>query len=419
MKCSRIIFTLYAIITTLIIVSCKPTDVIEEQHAGSDEIIGFNSYTTRADIANIETIKIGFGVYASSNEPNIGWYISQKNGGNIYKFFDDHWNWSDGTNELAIGHKWPVNPSHYPMHFYAHYPFADNSLSMGDMAVDELYWIITVNQHQRAQIDYLAAKTMNVMMKPVSGKINLKFEHITSKVNFAVTSGANMSVHVQQVVFRNLRAKGTFRLHYFNWNPNNINDDNIFHPYQYWGYETVREIITPFNVDNKNSAEESMAIMYGDKHDRHLMLRPQFKGRTFLWDGKEIGATLVDNKYEISFAYIESVYRLETEDSDNAVGYKDAALHPNFNESEHAYLKGTSLFVKVGFPLSSDFELLQGKAYLFNLRLGTRGSSGGILIDSFYYDEKGNRTNLPVINVDLGNPINDGKFHFNVDVAPW
>lgn len=418
MKCSRILFALYVTIIALIIVSCNQTDVLEEQNAVSDEVIGFNAYTTRAGIANIDTIKIGFDVYASARRINYSlWYITPDSANNIYKFFDDHWNWSDGTKELA-GHKWPIDKISYPMNFYGLYPIND-STRVSDRVIDELYWHIKINQEQRNQIDYLAAKTMDVKMKPVSGKINLKFEHITSKVNFSVTSGPYTSPFVQQVLFRNIRHDGVFRFHYFTWNPDNIHLNDVFYTYQYWGYETVEEVIIPFNADNKNSTEDLITKMYGDKHDRHLMLRPQFKDHTFLWDGKTMGVTLVDNKYEIKYAYIESVYRLETGDSENAVGYKDAAQHPNFNESEHAYLKGTPLFVKVGLPLNTDFELVQGKAYLFNIRLGTIDSSGGILIDSFYYDEKGNRTNLPVMNVDLGEPINDGKFHFNVDVSPW
>jgi hypothetical protein len=91
-------------------------------------------------------------------------------------------------------------------------------------------------------------------------------------------------------------------------------------------------------------------------------------------------------------------------------------------------LNGTPLFVKVGFPLPTNWE--QSKTYTYTIYLGTPTASGGILIDGNFIDNTGAATDLPVVYpnpnppfepilpgepiVDLDQPIT-----FTVEVTGW
>lgn len=408
----------------LFFAGCSSNDVYEEnKDRGSQDVITFNANTTRAGINGLKEVKSGFPVYATSGN-NAAWYIAGSN--NIYKDFDGKWDWSNGNTQAQNAHKWPTVTNGYPMSFYAYFPKEAAGFAVNTTTVGTVTAIITIEADPASQTDFLAANYENVTTKPASGKLNLKFGHITSKVNFGIIAGNGADVFVQQVHINKVGNSGTYRY-------NSVTTGGNSDPakwtssltggyegmYKYFPTVTVPSPTEALPVFKPSTADESTNNpVYTETHNRHLMLRPQTKTET--WSGAKpspVVAQITPDK-----AYIESVYRIQANGDDNAVGYKDASNHPDFEsltEDKRVALRGKPLYIKVGFPLGDPLTWEQGKGYMYKLKLGTVDATGGIIIDDNYYDEKGNRTDLTIKDKEPGDPVNDGNIHFNVDVTEW
>ena len=111
----------------------------------------------------------------------------------------------------------------------------------------------------------------------------------------------------------------------------------------------------------------------------------------------------------------------ETETGKNIVGFTNAEDHPMYEELGSTVTG--SLFVKVGYPLPTEWIL--NKAYTYVIYLDG-SSSGGILIDENFMDDDGEDSGLPVVDPETGEPIDPGEpiftdkpIGFDVDVNDW
>lgn len=401
----------------LIFASCSNNDVFEENNdIHSQDNINFSANTTRAIINGLDQVKGGFKVYATENGKT-PWFIN----GDTYKFEEGKWDWP-----LVSGHQtiysWPTTAAGYPMNFYAFYPINDpkgfslNSNKVGTVTAD-----ITIEADPINQTDFLAANYENVTTKPASGKLNLKFGHITSKVNFSVIAGIGANVFVQQIHMQNVGNTGTYRY-------NSVTTEGVTDPakwtssltggtldkYKYFPTVSVPGTTKALPTFTPPTADETTKNpVYTTETNRHLMLRPQTTTAT--WTGTKTDPAAINGEIKPTNAYIESVYRIEANGDVNAVGYKSAADHPDYKADSYS----GPLFIKVGFPLGTSLTWDQGKGYMYSLKLGTVDATGGIIIDDNYYDDKGNRTDLTIKDKEPGDPVNDGDIHFNVDVTVW
>ncbi len=399
----------------LIFASCSNNDVFEENNdIHSQDNINFSANTTRASSNGLPEVQQGFKVFATENG-NASWFIN----GDIYKY-GANWDWQNGP------HKWPKDKTKYPMNFYAFYPHTADGFTPSTNIVGTVTANITIKSDPATQTDYLAANYINVTTKPASGKLNLMFKHITSKVNFSVIAGTGAKVVVQQLHMQNVGNTGTYN--YVSeltgnhaWSSSLT--DGTLDKYKYFPTEVVPSTTTALPTFTPTTADETTKNpVYGKSvTNRHLMLRPQTATAT--WAGtKTDPAATANGKIEPTKAYIESVYRIEANGDENAVGYQNAAKHPDFSTltpEQQRDLTDKPLFIKVGFPLGASLTWDQGKGYMYSLKLGTADATGGIIIDDNYYDEKGNRTDLTIKDKEPGDPVNDGDIHFNVDVTEW
>lgn len=398
----------------LIFASCSNNDVFEENNdIHSQDNINFSANTTRASINGLDQVKAGFKVFATVKGGS-AWFID----GGIYGN-NGSWDWQ------TTKHKWPIDKNNYPMNFYAFYPQTADGFTPTTTPVGTVTANITIQSDPATQTDYLAANYINVTTKPASGKLNLMFKHITSKVNFSVIAGTGAKVVVQQLHMQNVGNTGTYN--YVSeltgnhaWSSSLT--DGTLDKYKYFptvavpGTTTTLPIFTPATAD-----ETTKNPVYGESvPNRHLMLRPQTATAT--WAGTKTDPAVSNGEIKPTKAYIESVYRIEANGDVNAVGYQNAAKHPDFSTltpEQQRDLTGKPLFIKVGFPLGASLTWDQGKGYMYSLKLGTADATGGIIIDDNYYDEKGNRTDLTIKDKEPGDPVNDGNIHFNVDVTEW
>jgi hypothetical protein len=395
------IFGLAAI--ALLAVGCAENATVAENPIANPDAIGFELGTgkvTRATSSTVATIQgdaAGFGIYGvkgTSNTPFIenaayGW-----EGGTA-------WGW------LSTDIEWPVS-TEFPIDFYAYYPKAGTALGA---ALTASY---TVLDNVANQIDHLAAQKVDINAKPANSKVTLDFKHILSKIDFAMTVGAGVTVPLQYVAVRNVANQATYNYGTMAWGSLSSTNSSDY------VYLDADPATTTTNT--KATTAEAVAVT-GDNNS--MILMPQNLSSK-AWDG------LVDAPGTAE-SYIEANYRVfETDGGEDIVGYTDASNHPGFltllDETEQAALNGKPLFVKVGYPLGT--EWLQSTAYTYVLRLGDPAAGGGQLIDENFYDENGDRTDLPVVypttpgdpdQPDIPDPIypTNNVIGFDVVVTDW
>ena len=352
------------IIMTLMTASCS-TDEVSDINTRDASSIGFELSTgkTRADVANLGTLQgddTGFGVYAT-NGASAATFIDNK----AYKYEGGAWKWAE------LNMLWPTKETGFPVNFYAFYPKSGVAISR-TLTAD-----YTVVETPEEQVDYLAANHVGVASKPISGDVLLAFRHILSKIDFKVVTGNKVTVEIQSVAIRNVGNAGTFSFVNLVWTtaPYVWNSDFAY-------------MKAPVKAANKFVGQTAAKDVTGSAGS--LMLMPQnLSGRG--WDKTLPGLN--------SLSYIEVVYRVyETETGKDIVGFTDATDHPEYDGSD---VTGP-LFVKVGYPLPTNWQM--GKAYAYTIHIGD-GSSGGNLIEGTFIDENGNGTGLIVVYPETGEPI--------------
>jgi len=192
-----------------------------------------------------------------------------------------------------------------------------------------------------------------------------------------VVTGNKVTVEVQSVAVRNVGNAGTFSFANLVWTT----------PPFVWnsGFSYMKAPVDDANkFVNQNDAKDVKGA------SGSLMLMPQnLSGRG--WDKTLHGLN--------NLSYIEVVYRVyETDGGKDLIGFTDATDHPDY---EGSVVTGP-LFVKVGYPLPTNWKM--GQAYAYTIHIGD-GSSGGNLIEGNFIDEKGDETDLPVVYPETGEPI--------------
>ncbi len=388
------------------------------------DVIGFSTSTSRASVYDLSTLTddpAGFKVFGQTANVSGAWY-DNVDGTNNYAFASGAWGWAG---EDAV---WPTTDGSYPMTFYAVYPVKN----LTSETVAALSDNIEIAAAAADQVDMLSAKA-TAGGKPASGQVSLTFKHILSKVNFGVIAGHEMRVEVQSVAVRNVNSKGTYNYITQTWSGATTSPAG----YSYFFYLPANNAQLPYFETTGGSGEDTAVPIYaGTDHSNHLMLMPQSSasGAPAAWD-KTI-ANLANGAYiEVTYLIVDT----STDPEDDYIGYRQGTTYldehtgfaANNNGWEPTYTGGLGtgtaqydgfLYVKVGFPLTLNWEA--GKGYTYNICLGTANSTNGYYISDNYIDDDGNETNVPILDpkgdpIEPGEPVTDGIINFLVAVDPW
>ena len=361
--------------TALLTYSCTTSE--EENILSTQDYISLNpdmasTYAAMMDLDSLKNDNNGFFVHAEMNDNST--YIYGEN--HVY----------DAKNGWSFSTPYPWPATGYPMTFYAYYPApsVSNLYSLCSECFPAPYvFPMMIPTSKEDQEDLLfARKTAN--SKPDSGELPLDFIHILSKVNFTVSttdalgpiSDPNHKVYVLAVGFCNLYAGSWF------WG-DNIEFGPCFTP-QDFNYFNSFEPISSGIYEEKDFADATNASFYSsaDGQKEHLFLLPQ---EPDVWDVTSGAGPQPDE------AYIKMLYRLENSFYNDSIGYEFASNHPDYEDSdlEAAGYDGP-LYLLVGY--SFDATWVSGTAYSYNIPLP--GGGGGILLDTYFYDNQGNQTDL-------------------------
>jgi hypothetical protein len=394
-------------VASLIFASCSKETTTSEV-IGNPGAIGFNpstGKTTRATPSLIGTLTsdpAGFGVYATKSDgestPAQEQFIA--NQAYIYNNGTSKWEWDGSAN------MWPNDAAEYPINFYAYHPKTETTLALATLSQQ---YEIAQNTLAAPQKDLLAAQKLNVQTRPQSSNVNLDFKHILSQVKFNVVGGTGMTVEVQSIAVKSVGSVHTFK---YGTNPmawdGTAPATNIDYSY----------MSAPAIVANEWDGDGSTANPVTGTSGSLMLIPQDFSARA--WD-KQAAPVAADT-------YIEVVYRMiETTGGKDVVGYTDADNYPDAagTYSDDEANVGKHLFVKVGYPLPTVWEM--GKTYTYTIYLGTPSASGGNLTNGFFIDENGTTTDLPVIHPDdetqinVPDPIVDTTqpIDFLVSVGAW
>jgi hypothetical protein len=345
---SKIMLGLLA--SALIFTNCSKEEERSKVISQNSNVIGFDISTgkTRASIADINTLQSdanGFGVYATKGATLTPFITNQG-----YAYAGGAWQWV-GTPAM-----WPTNVADYPVNFYAYHPKDVTSL---DASLGYNYTIAATPDLQK---DLLASNRTNVLSRPSSSAITMAFRHILSKIDFKIVTGNAVTVEVQSISIKHVGNNGTFDYSNLTW-------------------QTA-----------PTTWQSDYSYMRGASGS--LMLVPQDL-TTRAWDKSAANIP--------TQSYIEVVYRVyETNGGKDLVGYTDPTKHPDYATLGNAVTG--PLFVKVGFPLPTNWQM--SKAYTYSIFLGHPDASGGNLVEGNLIDEDGKNTNLPVRQPDTGAVVN-------------
>ena len=385
--------------------------------------INFLTSTSRASINDLTALQHptngGFHVYAANNSTT-GWH--QNIGGMEYKYVSGAWVWANTTPT------WPIGGEHYPMKFYAHHPktaagFTPTATATTAAAANSsVTGAIAIQATAGTQIDFLGT-TNTTTTKPPTGKLTIVFDHITSKINFGIITGLDVTAFVNEVNINALVDAGTYNYGDKTWDLGTTLADA--------DYVYFDESGSANDFSNTATTLELKSPIYSVGHSNHLMLMPQ--NATQVWDGTAT-EDADGNATGVVGAYIGMNYRAETATplDENAVGYKLRSNCPENTEwaagsaGNTAYnsTNGTydgPLYVKVGFPMgTAPITWNKGKGYTYNMKIGTTDATGGLYLSKYYYDEAGNNTKILIDETpDITDPVASGDIHFSVSVDEW
>ena len=395
----------------MLLAGCTVHELTEISHSPQDHI-GFSSHTalTRVAVATLPVMQNdpnGFSVYAVSGDKS-GWYTDDTgksiDGTNVYKYSAGKWNFNAAV-------KWPTNPSDYPMAFYAHYPAAPPGLGTVSYGSDAITATFAV-QPAGSQTDLLAA-TVSTAVRPATGILPLVFNHVLSRVNFGIIAGEGVNPYIQAIQVDSVQSVRTYDFKSKSWTGNA--SVNTF--FNYFGHSDGFTVLIPFLPGIRDGSTPN--AIYSGHHSNHLMLMPQTSPSWSTQSGN------------LSGGHITVIYRMTTGNQTNGVGnprevgFASASDHPNYTAGGYE----GPLFVKAGFPLPSvegtgHFIWEPGRSYIYNIGLGTINSCNGYILDEYYYDEMGVRTNLKLIEVlnegkTIGSKLQNGVIHVTLVIDAW
>ncbi|MDR2891022.1 MAG: fimbrillin family protein [Alistipes sp.] len=317
-----------------------------------------------------------------------------------------------GTGRLDA--RWPTDGQEYPIDFYAIFPGGES----GALTVEEddaaLTVSATVTVDPTAVPTDILASQQHVRLKPYGGHQTMTFHHILSRVHLVPAIAPGHTAFIQGLAICNVGDMGTYTLTGIpGWSTPPTSHDS---DYTYFG--TYRDtpsgnltiLYAPAFAGGETTAFPAASTAVPSVAATGLMLVPQNDiSRT--WGGTEAP--------DDDESYVSMIYRMERDGVD-MVGFTRAGEHPAFEGSllaEGGYPAAAPLLVKVGWPFTPTW--LPGKSYTYEIPLGdevtdgaaeggglSEGAAGGYLIDPFYYDHYGNRTDL-VVGDDDGDGICD------------
>ena len=428
------IYTVYLLLFLgLPFLGCFEEHAVFVRPESSSDAISFASPATRASITTLSTLEhdgSGFRVYATLGATPAGWYAD----GN-----DNPIDGAPAHNHKYDGTKWGFAPpvfwplTGYPMNFYALYP--SSPTGMGNMTTGfsplTLQASYTVPALVGNQQDVLTAK-VTVAGKPATAKQDITFDHILSMVDFQIISGRGTTPAIQSIALANIGTTRTYNFILNNW----VTPQALTGSANYVYYGTVGggtavlptwpASTTTWTADDATPNAIYTATTTPAAAQAHLMLMPQ--------TGSSWTPVRNQNPALITGGYIGLIYRMGTGGAGGVgtpheVGYAAANQHPQWTAYGGGYTG--PLFVKAGFPLPSispapagSFVWEKGNGYNYRIGLGTPNSCNGYILDENYYDDKGNRTNLTLIEVlregkRVGDKLQDGVIHVTLGVEPW
>lgn len=402
----------------LVLASCSKTELTGDGPVmpTNPDQIHFGSTTTRASINTITNLHGGFKVYAVENGNTSAWYPNI-DGTNDYKYetVGATWIWTKIGENIPM---WPTTAGSYPMNFYAYYPstaptgFAPSATAPSALTAD-----ITIQATPADQTDFLAAKNLTES-KPGTGNLAMEFKHITSKVNFSIVTGLNVTASVSNVSINNLKNSGTY-----DYMAATTPWSGITGTGSYSYFKNATPIV------NATTTEGFVTpIVAASSVNHHLMLIPQ--AATAAWDGTTTGLTGIDGTdagVVVDGAYIEMNYHIQTTGGNN-VGFTsrvDCNIESTHTTEFDKYkIGGTygnrALYIRVGFPMGGPLTWTMGKGYMYNINLGTATATGGKYLSKYYYDDEGNNTMILINGAKVPeNVAGDGTIHFEVGVGAW
>ena len=432
----------------LLATSCSMNEPGELNVTTSDAIsLNPNTTITRASVAALGNLEgaAGFVVYATTADVANDWYQGgggspadgKIDGTNNHKLgIDGKWNFVDKV-------RWPMSDPQvaYPMAFYAFYADDYNSITRIENPGTELKLQVQIPESTDDQVDIVAAlNTANG--KPASSNLSMVFGHILSKIHFTVTNNykgdvanPDHTVYVQAVGFKNVFDINTYDLMEANpvnrWAalPTGYNSGEF--PYFNKFFTTPKsqsklEVATFNGVNDAGSNDAKFftttstpAVPSPEWQDAFMMLLPQDAP---IWNYNP-ATPAVPTATE---AHVQLMYRWENKNSSGVMvdelGFSTAADHPDFDIIDYS-IDGKGqvqyegpLFLKVGFVYTPAWEM--GKGYQYNIALP--GTSGGNLLDKYYYDEEGNQTPYEVDGIEEGEPVlGDEWIHLIPKVTEW
>ena len=397
--------------------SCMDS-AITEKNISQPDYIHFNSATTRAAVIDLTALQNdvnGFQVFAKGGANPSGWYADTDNnridGLNNYRHAYGQWAFYRPV-------KWPTEAARYPMSFSAFHPaMLEGMTTTDELSAETNFGVVYTIQGVGRQVDLLSAKA-TAAVRPATGSVTLSFSHALSRVNFGIIAGKGTIPVIQSLQVINVVDTKVYDFTSDDWvTIPKLTDNAAYYYYGAPGGATIPVFTPAIMDDNTDNA------IYAGKHDHHLLLMPQTTASWKPQSGKAPDAT--------SGAYISVTYRMSTGNGTNGngdpreVGFADAKQHPDYHTSGGG-ISGP-LYVKAGFPLPDKdgfFTWEKGSSYLYNIVLGAHGSCNGYILDDYYYDEKGNRTNLRLIEVrnegkQTGDKLQDGTIHVKLEIDSW
>ena len=440
----------------LLMAGCMKNE-ITSVNSQSTDFISFSSTSTRASIATITDLKGGFMVYGTGGATPSAWYsdgLHSIDGTNKHYWDGSIWNfnpriaWPGTATAIANG-----ATDGYPMNFYALYPFQPKGIvnpatdvvaTAGTPSVIDITYTV---QDVALQEDLMMA-TGTADAKPASSVLPLPFTHALSKIDFGITPGAGTLPVIQSLQVVNVGNKRVLDLVGNAWTGSAVKSTADV-AYTYYGTvipggtggSTLSALPTWSLLSTPTDDATTLPIYPGPAATAttHLMLMPQTSPN---WVPVS-GSLPVSGLGNIA-GYISLIYRMSTGNGTtgvgdvNEVGYATAKDHPLYAASAWATSGYDGpLFVKAGFPIpatsGTNFEWKNGFGYTYNIGLGIPFSCNGYILDPYYYDQYGNRTDLKLREVltaadtptgvhegkTVGDPLQDGIIHVTLDVNPW
>ncbi len=285
------------------------------------------------------------------------------------------------------------------------------------------YAVSNINPEKHSDLLYMGDIVSAV---PAAGKVYSTFKHALSKVDLVSKVGINHVV-ANYIAFSNLQSTGvpaisaTVMSSDLKWTAGS----------QTTSYENINKKIALSETARAIALTESAIISNVANTTASRTANMKLIPQTIEGDYADLQAAIKSHQADESYAtadysefkYIEVMYRMKGPQNEGVIGYENAAYHPNFKKTAQEVqdkYNGKPLYVRGAFVMSNDLALKVSSYYKLNLNFNT---FGGLLMDDYYYDQNGDRTEFKVLaDIETGDPIipgDDTVIGITVVVDEW